>query len=410
MDDRDSLDEQQARLVRANEAEAMAHVAIARAREIRAALNATEAALDGARQQLDAVLQSTSWRLTAPLRSLVQGYAALRRVLRSGNLKAASTASAGAPAGADAPAVDMPSPGSGGPMPQDGGFAVTELDLRAAFLSWYAQTPIFFPLATAPEVSIIIPVYGGLADLQTCLRSIIEAGTSAPTVEVILVDDNPNDPVLPFIDESPGLVPLANASNLGFLHSCNRGAAAARGKMLCFLNSDTIVAGGWLSALTRALSEESRVGLVGPMLLDNDGTIQEAGWRMLADGSGIPIGRGDSPKAHAGRKFVDCVTGACFMVTAKLWHDLEGFDSRYAPAYYEEFDLAFRALERNFLTLCEPEARVVHLGARSYGASQRDLLSQRNRLIFLDRFAETLQSYPITAWDVRGDIRDHSIS
>ena len=49
------------------------------------------------------------------------------------------------------------------------------------------------------------------------------------------------------------------------------------------------------------------------MLLNVDGSIQDAGWRILADGWGLSIGRGGNPHdgAYTYRRVVDCVTGAC---------------------------------------------------------------------------------------------------
>ena len=56
----------------------------------------------------------------------------------------------------------------------------------------------------------------------------------------------------------PGVVALRNEQSLGFIGSCNRGAAAARGEFLVFLNNDTVVTSGWLEALARTFREHTR--------------------------------------------------------------------------------------------------------------------------------------------------------
>ncbi|WP_165491263.1 glycosyltransferase family 2 protein [Lichenihabitans psoromatis] len=90
------------------------------------------------------------------------------------------------------------------------------------------------------------------------------------------------------------------------------------------------------------------------------------------------------------------MTGACFVIPRRLFEDLGGFDPHYAPAFYEEFDLAFRAQEKGFKVIYEPGSRVVHLGSMSYGAERRDQLSSINQSKFVERFAERLRKHP---WD-----------
>ncbi|NKE47099.1 methyltransferase domain-containing protein [Roseomonas frigidaquae] len=305
-----------------------------------------------------------------------------------------ATAPPSAPAAAPASRFITPSVAMTPPPP-------ARRDLRQAFLGQHGDLPIAFPAVEAPDVSVIIPAYRGLEDLEACLRSLIATRDGGPSFEVVLVDDDPANPVLPAIPESPGLVRLPNAENLGFLHSCNRGAAKARGRHLCFLNSDTIVQPGWLAALVEVAETLPGAGLVGGMLLNRDGTVQDAGWRILGDGWGYPIGRNASAEdgAYTYRRPVDCVTGACLLVPRAVFDALEGFDALYAPAFYEEFDLAFRARERGLSVIYEPRCRVVHLGSASYGAEARDRLSATNHARFVARFADVLRKHP---WD-RGD-------
>jgi GT2 family glycosyltransferase/2-polyprenyl-3-methyl-5-hydroxy-6-metoxy-1,4-benzoquinol methylase/glycosyltransferase involved in cell wall biosynthesis len=271
-------------------------------------------------------------------------------------------------------------------------------DLPGAFSTLYRHTAIYFPPVTAPEVSVVIPVFKGLPALENCLRSLSLSCATEPSFEVVLIDDCPAEPVLWAIPECGGLRKFSNLENRGFLHTCNTGASVARGRIVCFLNSDTIVFAGWLRALVEALDGVPDAGLAGGMLLNADGTIQDAGWRIMGNGWGNPIGRGCDPRngAYTYRRQVDCVSGACFAITRQLFDELNGFDLLYAPAFYEEFDLAFRARARGRKAIYEPRSRVVHLGSASYGAGRRDELSCMHHEIFVERFAEQLRKHP---WD-----------
>ncbi len=322
-------------------------------------------------QKVEEIRTSTAWRLMGPWRLLGRAVRDPGRMLRRiAGRTSATMASAGDPAELDAPAVDE----------------------RAAFLSVHESVPIYFPRVDEPVVSVVIPCFKALEELEVCLRSLVVTLATEPSFELILVDDGPDLPVVPSIPESPGLTRLSNSANLGFLHTCNRGAARARGRFLCFLNTDTIARPRWLRALVEALEEVPDAGIAGGMLLGCDGRIQEAGWAILSDGWGAPIGRDADPNdgAYSYRRRVDCVTGACFLIGRETFNDLGGFDPLYAPAFYEEFDLAFRVMAQGRHVIYEPRSRVIHLGSTSYGVTRRDQLSIINHEKFVARFADVL--------------------
>ncbi|WP_160123792.1 methyltransferase domain-containing protein [Rhodovarius lipocyclicus] len=288
------------------------------------------------------------------------------------------------------------SPGVAESGQQGGAFPSVGSDMLVAFQVMHGRSAIFFPPVSEPEVSIILPLYRGLEDVLNCLRSLSVCRLTEPSFEVIVIDDCPDDSIHWALPNSGGLIKLVNDENLGFLRSCNRAATYARGRVMCFLNSDTIVQPGWLRNLVEVLDSSPRVGLVGGMLLNRDGTIQDAGWRILWNGWGHSLGRGADLQdgRYTYRRSVDCVTGACFVIRSEVWRDLEGFDQVYAPAFYEEFDLAFRARSKGLDVVYEPRSRVVHLGSNSYGPERRDRLSSINQGTFAKRFAEELRLQP----------------
>lgn len=397
-------------------------MAVAEAQDNRRALERARAEADAARRERDEVLYSHSWKLMAPMREFGRSYPALMRLMircakfvywtatlqighryklwRERNASISALAAAQAEL-ARSMQSDNTAP-SQAPAPLQAEAMPHVTDLKEAFVSWHGKAPIHFPPVEAPEVSIIIPVYRGLSDLENCFRSLCVHMATEPSFEVILVDDCPLEPVLWAVPNSGGIVKLSNKENLGFLLTCNRGARAARGKYLCLLNSDTIVSPGWLRPLVEALEDTPDAALAGGMLLNTDGTIQDAGWRILNSGWGYPIGRGRDPRdgAYTYRRAVDCVTGACFLMSRELFGEMGGFDEAYAPAFYEEFDLAFRARQRGLKVIYEPRSRVLHLGSASYGEERRNELSLANHAKFVKRFANQLQKQP---WGSEGE-------
>ena len=113
--------------------------------------------------------------------------------------------------------------------------------LRALSLS----NPPHFPVFDQMVVSIIISVFNQWQDTLACLESIAHL-TAGPSYEVIVVDDGSSDETPQMLTQIEGLLTLRNEQNLGFVGSCNRGAATARGAFLVFLNNNTEVTPGWL--------------------------------------------------------------------------------------------------------------------------------------------------------------------
>ena len=138
-----------------------------------------------------------------------------------------------------------------------------------------------------PDVSIIVPAYGHLFETMRCLAA-VAARTDGVSYEVIVADDRPDAPIAPAL-AIDGLVLQVNDSNLGFLRSCNAAAQRARGRLLVFLNNDTIVGPDWLHPLVTTVDADPRVGMVGCKLLNPDGTIQEAGGIIHSNGWGFPL-------------------------------------------------------------------------------------------------------------------------
>ncbi|HWE27121.1 MAG TPA: glycosyltransferase family 2 protein, partial [Polyangia bacterium] len=227
---------------------------------------------------------------------------------------------------------------------------------------------LVLPTSLDPEVSIIVPVFNQFAFTYGCLRS-IAAHTDGYSYEVIIVDDHSTDATATVLATVDGLRIVRNDKQLGFIGACNAGAAVARGRYVLFLNNDTDVRDGWLRELRRTFSDEPRAGLVGSKLVYPDGRLQEAGGIVWSNGMGWNVGRladPDEPQFQYMRR-VDYCSGACIMLPTKLFRALNGFDTHFAPAYYEDTDLAFRVTQAGYETLYQPRSEIVHFEGMTSG-------------------------------------------
>jgi GT2 family glycosyltransferase/SAM-dependent methyltransferase/glycosyltransferase involved in cell wall biosynthesis len=270
--------------------------------------------------------------------------------------------------------------------------AASSLPLVAT--SWY---PLTIPQSDEPSVSVIIPAFNNSLHTFTCLRSIAEVVEPFP-FEVIVVDDASSDDTAAMLAVCEGVRVVRHSTNQGFISSCNDGARVAKGEILFFLNNDTVVLPGWLSSSVGTFQTFAKVGAVGSKLLFPSGVLQEAGGAIWEDGTGWNVGRGDDPDKPEWNyvREVDYCSGASLAVRADVFRHLEGFDSTYAPAYYEDTDLAFRIRELGFRVLYQPFSRVIHSEGITSGtdlASGTKRFQEVNRHKFVTRWKNTLQGH-----------------
>ena len=116
-----------------------------------------------------------------------------------------------------------------------------------------------------------------------CVKSIAEHGAEV-AFEIIIVDDCSRDETMfAAFAFGSGIRFIRNPENCGFIRSCNRGFAAARGEYIVFLNNDTEVKARWLDELYETMQRDPEIGIVGAKLLYPDGSLQECGgiiWRL----------------------------------------------------------------------------------------------------------------------------------
>lgn len=257
--------------------------------------------------------------------------------------------------------------------------ALNQLRLSAA--PRVTVTKFGAPIA-APECSIIIPLYGRIdfMEFQIALFAMKEIGARA---EIIYVLDDP-----PRMRETQLLagslyerfrVPfklLCLSNNVGFAPANNVGLRASAGRYICFMNSDVFpMEAGWLGRLKAHLEADPRLGVVGPLLLFEDDSVQHQGitFKKLPQFANwaFPVHRRKGfrrPEVQSLSREI-AITGACMLIRREHAEQCGGFDEEFVIGDFEDTDLCLKLRERGYTAAVDYGVSMYHLERKSQASS-----------------------------------------
>ncbi|KQP61098.1 glycosyl transferase [Methylobacterium sp. Leaf108] len=258
----------------------------------------------------------------------------------------------------------------------------------------------------SPLVSVIVPTRDRAELLAVALDGLLERTAYGP-LEVVVVDNDSREPATRDLfaryANEPRVRIVRVPGGFNFSDLSNRGAAAARGSVLLFLNNDIeVVEEGWLRELV-SIAVDPEVGAVGAKLLYPDGTLQHGG---IVLGIGGVAGHshlgldGDDPGYFARMTLsqeVSGVTGACLAMRAGVFAQVGGFDAEHLAVAFNDVDLCLRVRQAGYRIVWTPHARLMHHESKSRGPE--DTPEKRARFeaeirVMHDRWEPQLRSDP----------------
>jgi len=229
------------------------------------------------------------------------------------------------------------------------------------------------------RLSIIIVHYNTPDDLGRCLVSLRDQAPSCPH-EVVVVDNASTAPGLDELqDAHPDVRWVRNTENVGYGRACNQGMALVPADFHLILNPDIVVLAGALDTLLAFAERRPRAGIIGPQLLNEDGSIQESCrrfytfWTLLLRRTflGKLFPRNRTVSRHLMRDFdhrsvrtVDWVLGGCLLVRREALDRCGPMDDRFF-LYFEDVDWCYRMWRCGFEVVYLPDARFIHRHRRA---------------------------------------------
>ena len=246
-----------------------------------------------------------------------------------------------------------------------------------------------------PHVSCITVTYGPTPELFSLLESVQRhAGDISYDMTVVAQPSDEGSMADEVSRRAPWVRVIALDSNIGFGLANNLAVKQVEGEFVAFLNPDVVVSEGWLPPLLSALADPA-VFVAAPPLLSAHGYVEEAGQVMFSDGGSDAVGGPHLPFDYEHMMFtrdVDYASAACWVTRRSVFTSLGGFDPAYAPAYFEDPDLAFTARSCGLVSRLVVDRPVVH--AHAVANEGRVALAERSRKIFQAKWAEVLKSQP----------------
>lgn len=222
------------------------------------------------------------------------------------------------------------------------------------------------------DLTVILVNWNTSALLRDCLHT-LAAGRGALQLETIVVDNGSTDESCAMLARDfPWVTVIANPANRGFAAANNQGLVAARGRHVLLLNTDTLVRGDVLAAAVAWLDAQPRAGVLGPQVLNADGTVQDSvkGWPgfgyLLRQTLGLNRRRAPNLGLTAAAE-VPAVSGCAMFVRQAALAEVGPLDEAFF-FYGEETDWCRRFAAAGWGVHFVPLAEIVHFGG---GAAKR---------------------------------------
>jgi GT2 family glycosyltransferase len=234
------------------------------------------------------------------------------------------------------------------------------------------------PAPESPHCTLIIPLYGRV-DFLEYQMAIFSQRNEATSLEIIYVLDDPirqrDLEILARSTYERFRVPfrlLLLQQNLGFAPANNVGLQAARGRYVCFMNSDVFpITPAWVASLIAGLEENQDIAVIGARLLFEDGSIQHEGcqytslsefgdWQFVDH-----LNKGRRPAGPCGIQRHVAITGALMMMRRSHAERLGGFDDAFIVGDFEDSDLCLKTRKLGFECAVHTEVQLYHLERKS---------------------------------------------
>ena len=228
-------------------------------------------------------------------------------------------------------------------------------------------------------LTVVIPSYKNKEQL---IRNIEHNMRFLKNYPIIIVNDYPADNLSQEFEKYSNVTVLTNTKNLGFGLTVNRGVSEATTPYVFLMNSDVILNDQSFTLAVKALEKDRSLFAVSFAQREKDGKV--VGKNSYTWHHGLFFHRGETDNKLGNNGWAE--GGSC-IVDREIFQKLGGFDPLYAPFYWEDLDLSYRAWKQGYKVIFDPDILVEHHHESTikkyYQTGYITTISYRNQFIFI---------------------------
>ena len=218
------------------------------------------------------------------------------------------------------------------------------------------------------RVSIVIVNYNVKELILTCIRSLFHFHHNHDLFEVIVVDNQSVDGSCKAIsDELPQVILIENKENEGFPKANNQGFSIANGEFIFMLNPDTEFIENSIDKMVSYMDQHTNVSILGPGLLNTDGSRQQSVWRYPSLKSifcefhylSVLLKQKNYREKDFTKTFeAESFSGAAIFFRTAVLEKIGNLDE--TMFWIEDVEFCYRAVQSNLTCIYFPETKIVH--------------------------------------------------
>ena len=229
------------------------------------------------------------------------------------------------------------------------------------------------------RLSVIIPFYKDLSGILTSLRHNKKFLTGN---EIIIINDSPEINTDSVKELMPNIIILTNSRNMGFGQTVNNGVAKSTAEYVMLLNSDVLLNDRTYENTLTLFSKDQQLFATSFAQKEKNGNIVGANEGYFTNG----MFNHRSKLSHKICETLWPEGGSC-VIRKQIYVHLHGFDKDYAPFYWEDVDLGYRAKQAGYHCIYNPEIIVEHHHETTIGTyftrAEIDMIATRNQFLFI---------------------------
>ena len=206
--------------------------------------------------------------------------------------------------------------------------------------------------------SIIILSFNELENTRLCIES-VKKFTEKSICEIIVVDNGSKDGTVQWLKKQDDIKTIFLESNVGIAPGFNIGYKEAKGDTIVFLANDTIVTPNWINNISKALYSDKYVAAVTAVVNKGLKSITiPTNYDNIDEMLKFAIKNNISNSSKWKRKIL--LGLYCIVAKKEVLDKVGAFDERFAPAYFEDYDLGLNLISNGYKILQCDDAFIHH--------------------------------------------------